>query len=254
MIAVCPLYAQGRGIMVGSKRAVTNTVAKRVSEQIARQTTPRTFSPTLTVAQIANLPGTPTVKVRQAGVFTVPAQGLQAQVVNGDTFLGEVFPCEDCRYLPQVLNSEAPAFFRGMALRHPNEIKNLLTNGVEFEKSSYSQLFFSNDIDVALAYANVEKTLIPVVVKVEATPDLLLWRPPHRDVGDYYAFSRDIPAKFVSDVMVFLEVNGERNWYKATLESNELILIPARTQIFQIDDLFMPELDLSSWKSAVFYH
>ena len=203
---------------------------------------------TLQVAQVTNRPDQPLLRVISVKAQESSSKRLvSARIINGEDFLEAVYPQEGYRKLPLALNDREPALYRGMALQVEN-IKNLLIHGVEIEKSAFSQLFFSADIDVALAHANEEKPWIPVVVKFNVTPNSRLHNLPYFDTDDNYIFKRSLSADSISDVLVFLEIDGKRGWYKATLENNELVFRPALTRLFPVKDLVIHKLDVRNWR------
>ena len=239
-------FAQGgevveRGLEAAFKGGATVST-EQLLRLVGRQAFPR---PGVQLAEIINWSTKPLVQVVSNQNITVPSMKMiSAQAVNGEAFRRVVFPQLGVRNLPVELNDSAPALYRGMPL-NLKDIKNLLKKGMELERSSFRQLYFSADIDVALACANEENLLLPVVVKVNVTPELEALHPPHLYEYDNYVFNGNIPAQFIKDgkVMVFLEVNGEPGWYKATLENDELLLKPTTTKLFQKSDLIKHRFD-----------
>ena len=76
---------------------------------------------------------------------------------------------------------------------------------------------------------------ISVVIKMKIAPDALgvlkrYW-------ANEYVFLQDVPADKLSDVMVFMEVEGKGNWYKACLDDQGLILKSVSSQIFKTEEL-----------------
>lgn len=221
--------AQKKGAV---KAAVAGVKSEQLTRQVAQKLLPAVPQATnVQLVQIINYAEKPFLRIQPTKKMNSSGKILPAQVVNGELFRQEVFPAPGLRKLPNALNDSSPALYRGMNLQIKH-IKNLLTNGLELEKSSFPQLYFSADIDIALASANEENFLLPVLVKVNVTPDLQVRYPPNLYEDDNYVFNQTIPAKYISDVMVFLEVDGDREWYKVTLEDDELLFNPASTQLF----------------------
>ncbi len=219
-------------------------------------------SPKTQHIQITNLPGKPTVSVwlPQTAVSNSPvlsampeentvsmklaqtnfSQSLlvPARILDRKEFHQSVFREHEFRHLPTSLNSEIPAVYRGMNLGSLKEIKNILVNGLQREKTYYQRLFFSADIDVAVFFANDEQS-VPVVVKVEVTSELEEFCPLIHDYDDNYTFSQDIPASFLTDVFTYIEIDGQGGWYKVILLNGELILKPVTTQDYRRNELII---------------
>ena len=102
---------------------------------------------------------------------------------------------------------------------------------MEVSKTSsyFGGIFAALDAKMALSYAMPWGALypsLPVVVRIPNTPELsaknaLEWRSHFDGV-----FRQNVTPRFISDVMVFLEVNGKPGWYKVILVDGELVFIP----------------------------
>ena len=190
------------------------------------------------------------VLVQADAPLSTMMQMIPARVLNGADFRKVVFP-EDGLYLPLALNDSKSALYRGMGLRIA-DIKNILIEGLKIDRSAYEVLFFSADASMAAHLGNDRAVIfsrggnlfIPVVVKVNVTPLLRLRRSLRHDIVDNYVFLRDIPARSVSDVMTFLEVNGEGAWYKAVLVDGELTFVPAPARLWKGSDLIIHQFGL----------
>lgn len=191
------------------------------------------------LVRIINMPDEPLVRVQLPQSVTPAAnQILSARVLNGADFSEFLFPKDDLIHLPQALNDAQPALYRGLGLKVA-DIKNILTKGMGFKNSYYQKLFFSSEAKEAVFYADKEEVLIPVVVKVNITPESQLLPSLRRHVNNAYAISQEIPARFISDMVAFFEVNGEGAWYEAKLIDGELTFVPAPTSLFKTDDLIV---------------
>ncbi|MBR4682464.1 MAG: hypothetical protein IKP06_04090 [Elusimicrobiaceae bacterium] len=236
-MCIMPVFAQfGRGIassvnVVGLADSVQRTAAQRL---LQAGKPPQNFSVRVALPQKTHFL-------------------LMAQLVNSDKFLNEVFPLQGLRYLPKTFTDGTPSLFRGMSLSRVEDLKNILQKGLERNKSIYSALYFSGNIDEALSSAINEGPAIPVLIKVEMTSRLLRrFRSPYHDVADNYVFTRDLPSPFLTKVVVFLEVDGKPGWYEAVLENDELIFIPAVTDFFRSDSLPIHQFDVpnvNSWRN-----
>ena len=58
-----------------------------------------------------------------------------------------------------------------------------------------------------------------------------------RNEWDYFYYFTNLPAGYIQDVMVFLEVGGEPGWYKVTLENGVLVFTPAPSRVFKYSEL-----------------
>ena len=222
------------------------TLPEQVGRVVAQHTFPTTFPrPGVQLTQIINWSTKPLVRVESPFLMSeapLVMKILPAQAINGEAFRQVVFPQQGYRNLPVALNDSSPALYRGMPLSL-KDIKNLLINGLELERSSFPQLYFSADIDIALACANEENTLLPVVVKVNVTPELEMVRRPRLYEYDNYVFNGSIPSQFINRVLLLLDVNGERGWYEATLKGDELLFKPATTRLFKKEELIKHRFD-----------
>ena len=191
------------------------------------------------LVRLINMPEEPLLRV-QLPQTVIPAdnQILSARVVNGADFSESIFPQDDLIHLPLTLNDAQPALYRGLGLRIA-DIKDILTKGMGLDKSYYQRLFFSSEAKEAVFHADKEKVLIPVVVKVNVTPESQLWLSLRLCTNNTYAILQEIPARFISDVVAFFEVNGKGAWYKAVLVDGELTFIPAPTRLFERGDLIV---------------
>lgn len=243
VIIASPAFAQlGRGVSTGAKSvSLVETLRRAAAQKVLESSTPAIKA----VAPPQNFP------VRVA----LPQQThslLMAQLVNSDKFLDEVFPIQGLRYLPQTFTDGTPALFRGMSLSRVEDLKNILQKGLERNKSVYSVLFFSGNIDEALSYATEEGPAIPVVVKVEMTSQLMRHRPPYYDMADNYIFTRDLPSPFLTKVVAFLEVDGKPGWYEAVLENDEVVFLPAVADFIRSDRIAIHQFDVPDVN--VWYH
>ena len=114
-----------------------------------------------------------------------------------------------------------PAFYRGMVLPDLPSLKNVLTKGLEWKKTSYNRIFASRYLSVALDHAYVNPGNLPVLVLIADTDKLLFSNVIDTDMQDV-AFGRDISADMLN-VMAFLKINGKPGWYDVRLQDDQLI-------------------------------
>lgn len=138
-------------------------------------------------------------------------------------------------FVPRDFVNQTEALYRGMAIASIDELKNILTNGLELKKSNYpKQIFTAYNPLTAVLYSqpthrfNAEADL-PVLVKIPRTPALAKYAP--EEFATALAFRKSVPAEAISDVWVLLEVNKQADWYKAFLEEGEVVLLPADGQL-----------------------
>ena len=254
VLGISPAFAQGNKVVqTGAKLATSGDIALRVARQVEKQAALHAVSavPGMQLAQIANLPGQPFIHIQLPKPVNTTARVLPARLLNGYDFYSELCPTPGLRFLPQTFNNGSPSLFRGLALKDVGDLKNILTNGLELKKTAYSRLYFSTDIDMALSFSQAptlpssqaNEAFIPVVVKVEVTPQLKRRRFLYHDDWENYVSMRNVPSRFLSEVVAFLEVDGKPGWYKAVLENDELVLRPAPADIIQSEKLIIHEFD-----------
>lgn len=226
---VSSLYAQadkmGRVVKSGAGLAA-NPTYQAVNQAIGQVT------PSLRLAQIVNLSGQPLVQVRLNTVETSPStEILQARILPSIQIYQFVSPLESSQlHVPSAFADTKKALYRGMKLTKLSDLENILLRGLEIRHSVYSEIYFAYMFSMAMRYAlpfipeeNV-KGDFPVVVKVPVIPDL-----PVSQIGVTAQAYEDLPAKFISHVMIVLEINGRASWYQAIVENNKLVLVEVPT-------------------------
>ena len=194
--------------------------------------------------KITNLPGEPLVKLGGA-VDNAPAV-LSARLLDGEALYAGIFPQTRQMIVPSALTRrEKAAVYRGMYMADLKNVGNLLINGLEINKSDAypGEIYTTPFLRMALGYAVPKpgvKPEIPVLVRIRLTTELLD-KKASVSWGAERVFYKAIPASFLSDVMVFLEVNGKPDWYKVTLENGELIFTPAPSRVFKDNELIRHE-------------
>lgn len=163
------------------------------------------------------------------------AQILPARVLLPDELLEDRVMYPSFRmYVPRDFLDAEESLYRGMKLSEIGELKNILLNGLETDKSHYAgKIFVSPSLQVAMGYAlpklwdrwNDEIQVdMPVLVRIALTKEIWeKYRP--AQFSTEWIFQKSIPANMVSDVMILLEVNGVPGWYKAVLNNGEVGLL-----------------------------
>ena len=215
-----------------NRQAATNAVTKTAAK--------RTIPHEIRFAKIDRLPGTPLVQVRVPSSISLgeilPARVLPPSQVYRSVSLGQ----RSNFYVPSAFDPSERAVYRGIRIKKLTDLENLLRKGMEIRKSSFPQIYAAHTPGIALDYALLQEEWaiyenihdieleLPVVVRIPITPKLLSNNPFHNDATEV-TFSRSVRADMIPDVMVFLEINGKADWYKAVLENNKLVLISTPT-------------------------
>lgn len=238
-----PIYAQ-KGKVIKGALSGGSALTDAVTRQVAKQTV---TVPQVRLAQITNMPGQPTVKLGGAvdnGAATLPARWLSPAQSQRMLF----HPREEglLLYVPTALNTTEAAVYRGLSLQNLDELDNLLQNGLELNKiqgrTEYA-IFASNQLRVAMEYAlssSGGEMAVPVLVKIPVTKQC-------KPLGynGHYVFINDVPAQYLSDIMVFLEVKGTPGWYKVVRENNEMLFKPVPSKLISEADLATPYFQVS---------
>ena len=131
--------------------------------------------------------------------------------------------------LYRLAGLKGPAFYRGMVLSDLSSLKEVLTKGLEWKKTNYNRIFASRYLSVALDHAYINPGLLPVLIRIPETDHL---RFNNIMCGDNWTvtFGRDIPADMLSDVMVFLKINGVPGWYDVKYQEDKLVFSRVPTE------------------------
>ena len=235
-LCVCPSYAQ-KGKMIkgalGGRAALTDAVTRQVAKQTVAASQMR-------LAKITNLPGQPTVQVRLPQTAVSDSPVLSARILKPSELYKNIESKTGMQlYMPDEFYGKEEAAYRGMRLDGWDDLKNLLVNGLQIERTHYRMIYASKKSSVvALSYAvPTREALIfesfldgeyqlPVIVKIPLTNEVLSFHEPDQRTG-WLTFRQDIPSSMISDVMIFLEINGKPDWYKVTLEQGNITFTPA---------------------------
>ena len=222
----------------GVKFATQSDVALKVAQKVGQQTARASCLPAQYI-KIANLPGKPLMPL-YLGEQTCLASALQSNVPLDAKLLDprtidKFFSSRNKGpvYVPAPwVNQQEPSWYRGIWLYDLTALKNVLVNGMEVSRSHYREIFVISRMDLALQYALPPTVwagpILPVVVRIPMVPELLEQSKSDLcfEKGLVDMFYRDIPASFIADVMVFLEVDGKPGWYKVILQKDELTFRP----------------------------
>ncbi len=148
---------------------------------------------------------------------------------------------EQKMFVPHDLVNQTKALYRGMTIANIDELKNILTNGLELNKSNYrKQIFTAYDPLTAVLYSQPTHFFhaqadLPVLIKIPFTPSLEQYT--FTRFPTALAFHQNLPANAISDVWILLEVNKKPDWYKAILDDGQIVLFPAHGQLQDIPHL-----------------
>ena len=218
--------------------------ALRVGSTAVQRALTRAVLPVQTL-RISNIPGRPAIHVGLQAPLAAHTQPV-VRLVSRQKVYRMLFPKNPVpdkmsagkMFVPQGLLGPQKAVYRGMSLNLA-ELKNLFVNGLEPHKSiAHRKVYTALAPTIALAYANPaghyiagreKKHDLPVLVKIPFTPQLQQYAGHMRqDIKNgNIVFDQDLPARCISAIWVFLEVNGRPDWYKAVWEQDELLLLPA---------------------------
>ena len=247
-LCISPSYAQKnfwRGVTHWKKPAAFET---NIKSAVSR-TEAALKLPVAPHIRITNMPGQPMVKLGGA-VDNMP-KVLSARMLTGAE-------CDNAirvgytewlspLYLPLALNSEERAFYRGLHLNNLEAVKNILENGIELNEVSEEtasetgpKIYFSGYPRRVVRFSTKDDdahNLLPTIIRFELPSWYTVYE--HKLLGGYkdYITRQNIPARYVMDAMVFLEVDGKPDWYKVTLENGELVFTPAPSRVFTEKEL-----------------
>ena len=214
----------------------------RLEKQIARAVAQESVRPAMAAAYvpIANLPGSPAVKFRlplaadaekSTASLVAPKEVYSLVFVQGPRAM---YPKK--MFVPPGFLSREKTFYRGMKFVSLEDLTGLFTNGLRLGKSADfpDRIYVTSEASFAVAYSmpgtvyngSVEVVAnLPVLIKIPATDELHQFAP--EVFGRREVFQRDVPARFISDVWVFLQVNGKPDWHKVVWQNGELVFTPA---------------------------
>ncbi len=240
-ILAFPAFAQQEKALKAGGQAVVHgsEMAGAITRQMATQAMSRSAA-ALRSAQIVNLSGKPTLKIRLENPRPVSqAKLLPVHLLTPQKMRDLVFSREGL-FIPEIIDAEEWTWFRGMQLKNLAELENVVKNGLELSKSHYEgKIHTTPALNIALGYtfpsryssvAEEDEKIIPVLVTIPYTRELEEEHAFYED-GFQYVFEKDVPTKYMRDILVFWSADGEPGWYKVTFENNELIFTPVRGKL-----------------------
>ena len=241
IIFTSPAFAQRNEMLrLGAEAIGTQSdIALKVGQTIGKNLT--NAAPTTVTVQIVNWVEKPSIRVQYVENGPVPfistemAPVLTAEVLDWKTAAKYILPAGrdgDKAYVPTSFGQQKePAFFRSIPLRRSSELKNLLVNGMELNKTAsyFNGIFVADDATYALNYAVPWQALypsMPVLVRIPNTPELVAENALERRTHFSGVFHKDVKPRFMSDIWVFLKINNNPGWYKVILVDDEMVFIP----------------------------
>ena len=222
-------YAQKPLIKGVRSVARANTISQTVLRANIQAAAHQAANP-LQPARISNFPGKPLVYIQ----LTQPAQTsvLSVRVLDNHELPQQLFSKEGLAFFPDSFSAKKGVLRRGMSLRRFSDLEHILSHGLEIEKvRTYKrEIFFSSLRYTPLRYsihcAEASHHEFPVLIQIKTTRDFLDKTHMRKDAPYTFATSWDIPAEFLTNVAIFLEINEKPGWYKVTLENDKLVLSP----------------------------
>ena len=210
-------------------------------------------APQVRLAQITNLPGQPTVRLRLDSKMSFPTTLHGGVLYSDEVFNHTNFIALGQLYVPRIFSTEKNVWYRGMSLSTLTDLENILTSGLEISKTrawvtseAQEGIYITPYLPVALGYAvpaqytrqeiSEQKTFffpsayrlgaayLPTLVSIPIGLIDDTEKTIYSMAVDEYAFPSDIPYSAISHIAVFLEINGKPDWYEAVIENNELVL------------------------------
>ena len=241
-IGACPVFAQkGKILQAGLNAAehAPQNITQNIGRELQRTTLQSARSNAPQMARIINLPDMPQVQVRLDDSYPAGSE-VEARLLFRNELYRNVGLAESLHeHMPVAFTYPKKEVFRGVKLAKLGELENLLRNGMELDKSHYKgSIYCGYAPTTALDYAlPTEESFIyenwaepdmtfPVIMQIPLT-EQLLQENPLDPLEDWAVFHKTIPADRISNIVVFLEINGKQDWYKAGLENNRLLLTPA---------------------------
>lgn len=204
-----------------------------------------------TLVQITNLPGAPKIPLKVTPSLTSASGAtlLSARAVTGNELTARVF-LERWKSLrvPEAFNRDEDALYRGMWLKDLNQLQYILTKGLEVRRTRFPGIFFTNFFADAVQYSAGLYGNFSVIIKVPVTADMTDPLKPDMQIKlrkyliREYLFMQDLPADKISNVIIFLEIDGIGNWYKVTLENGEMVLEQVPSKILRQEELIMRDI------------
>ena len=237
-VLTLPAWTQTKQVLEGGADAVCHVEALRevVSAEVAGQVRVAQQLPKLQTAKIINLRGQPLVLVR-TDISPATQEGLSIRLLHVTEIAHHADDIVKQLSIPELLMRKELLWYKGLQLRDLRDVENILENGLETWRSPFREIFTSSSAKAALSYAfptlyrgMPDALIIPTVVSILPEPYDLQRKEFHTSKLVYtHIVHRDIPASKIADMVLLLEMDGSKGWYKVELDGNKLILTPVST-------------------------
>ncbi len=169
------------------------------------------------------------------------APGEKLRVFSEEKLRAAISNDEEMRlFVPETFVQHEQTLYRGLRLNNTEELYRILTSGMEVAKTKHGMIYVSPNVSIAMEYmfpsqaewllGVAEGDKLPVLVKIPLTERLEADNPPlktQEEFGGRRILCKDIPAKMISEVAVYAEIEGVAGWYKVTLADGQLVFTPA---------------------------
>ncbi len=255
-------FAQEEKVMAGLTKASKSPtyLSSQALRRIRQAMLSNAVGPLIPLtAQATSLPDRPLVTVKMVAVpglanmkpkaLDLPSY-LSVSFPNGQEVTRKVFSDHWTRLqTPVSFNVDEDVLYRGMRLNTLDELKHILTEGLEVKKTRYPGIFFTSVLADAVGYSCALHGKMSVVVRVPVSSDMTgtfkrYW-------ANEFLFPQDVSADKISDVVVFMETEGIYNWYKVTLEHGELVFELVPNRIFKKEQLIVRDLK-AEWVARIY--
>lgn len=228
-------------IKAGSGLGTQSDIALKISQKIklpaSRVVLPLAFMNVPAPVETANHPFVPSVVVvppQEVSKLTI----LPGNIVQGTALSTKYFN----RHMPEfddldlyslvAFRENGASLYRGMVLRDLYDLKNILINGLEVNKTRYDRIFTTPYLSAALDYAANNYGYFPVIVQLPETNELLS-RPHRRTIDEIFLYG-DIAPEHISHVMVFMKIGEKPGWYDVVWQEDKLVFSHVPTDLDEI--------------------
>ena len=235
LLFVSPAFAQGgEAGKIGAEiiRGGTVGLTEKVALEAAKKSgiLPRVFT-----LEFVNLPETFAAasavesrllvrqnEINQLGML--PDQNIVQAMAFPTRQLNRHMPeFDDLNLHALVAYRQESSLLRGMVLKTPQDLKNLLTNGMPIDRTRYDCIYATRYLSAALDYASNNAGYFPVIVQMPVTDEFSSRYLRGGSVdGVEFSLYRDVTPRHISKVMVFLKI-GKPGWYDVTLQDEKLV-------------------------------
>lgn len=245
LLFTLPALAQGgkKALEIG-EQALRSTLATGVEREIAEQTLGKL--PTFYRTEIRNFAASPIVKIAPNPITAMDllpsvnsryaADVLLKSGILQSKKMYKLLGGSQEIYLPRSFAlTSRQEIYRGASIFRWEDLETILKEGIKAPKTQGGEgIYATSDLSLATISSKPrfllehgvpeEFTSVSLLVRIKPTDQFLRDNLKHHSESQWL-FSNDIPASMIPDVLIFLKMRGERGWYKAQLEGDEVVLI-----------------------------